>query len=321
MDDNDKRKDDPKELAAPKLVIITGMSGAGRTEAMHIFEDLDYFCIDNLPPQLLHTLVSSENLPTNAGQADAPLKLAVVCDARTKEYLHELADELDNIRRMGYDCRIIFLESSDEALLSRYKASRRRHPLCVDNKMTIAQGIASERALLSELREAANLLVDTTDLRPIELRNLLREAFSTQEPQDGLGIVVYSFGFKHGAATDADIVIDVRFLPNPFYDPDLRYLTGLDEPIRAFVMNRPETQQFMEKWKDLLLCIMPGYVSEGKRQIAIGVGCTGGQHRSVTLAEETGAFLKSEGYRVHVSHRDLSRADTNPLPVNDEGGN
>ena len=293
----------------PQLVIITGMSGAGRTEVMHIFEDLDYFCIDNLPPKLLYTLVSSENLPSQTGSSR---KLAVVCDARTSEYIHELVDELNEVRKLGYECCIIFLESSDQALLARYKASRRRHPMCIDNNMTIAQGIASERALLSELREAANVLIDTTDLRPIELRRILRDSFSSQLPQSGLGIVVYSFGFKHGAPIDADIVIDVRFLPNPFYDPELRHLTGLDDPIREFVMNRPETGEFLKRWKDLLLNIMPGYVAEGKQQIAIGVGCTGGQHRSVTLAEETGTILKEAGYRVHVRHRDLSRADTTP---------
>ena len=303
-------------LDAPELIIITGMSGAGRTEAMHIFEDLGYFCIDNLPPKLLHTLVKSENLPSGTESAQ---KLAVVCDARNNEYLHELQDELDQIRALGYRCWIIFLDSSDETLLARYKASRRRHPLCTDNKMTIAQGIARERSMLSELREAANVLVDTTELRPIELRAILRESFSNQELQLGLGVVVYSFGFKHGAATDADIVIDVRFLPNPFYDPELRHLTGLDDPIRDFVMQRPETAAFMEKWKELLLCIMPGYVSEGKQHIAIGVGCTGGQHRSVTLAEETGAFLREAGYRVHVNHRDLSRADTTPSEGTDGG--
>ena len=289
-----------------ELVIITGMSGAGRTEAMHTFEDLDYFCIDNLPPKLLHSLVESDNIP-NASTPQR--KLAVVCDARTSDYLHELRNELSELGKRGVEYRIIFLDASDETLLARYKASRRRHPLCLGNNMTIAQGITRERELLSELREAANLLIDTSQIKPIDLRETLRNAFSTQAPQTGLGIVVYSFGFKHGAATDADIVIDVRFLPNPYYDPELRHLTGLDEPVRDFVMGRPETKEFLVAWENLLSCIMPGYVAEGKQQIAIGVGCTGGQHRSVTLAEATGKFLADEGYRVHVSHRDLSRAE------------
>lgn len=289
------------------LVIITGMSGAGRTEAMHTFEDLGFYCIDNLPPSLLLSLVSSRDIP---GQGEGKPHLAVVCDARNQDYFVQLAGELENLKAQGIEYRIIFLESSDEVLLARYKASRRRHPLCTDNKMTIAQGIDAERRILSELRELANLIVDTTNMKPIELRERIRESFSEAAPQDGLGIVVYSFGFKHGTAEDADIVIDVRFLPNPFYDPDMRYLTGLDEPVRDFVLERSETKEFLRSWEALLSCVMPGYVAEGKQQLAIGVGCTGGQHRSVALAEATGAFLKTQGYRVHVSHRDLSLADT-----------
>ncbi len=289
------------------LVIITGMSGAGRTEAMHTFEDLGYYCIDNLPPSLLLSLVGSRDIP---GQGEGKPHLAVVCDARNRDYFTQLRSVLASLREQGIEYRIMFLDSSDEVLLARYKASRRRHPLCTDNKMTIAQGIDKERTLLNELKEMANLTIDTTGLKPIELREKIYALFSEKPPQDGLGVVVYSFGFKHGMAEDADIVIDVRFLPNPYYDPEMRYQTGLDEMVSDFVMGRPETKSFMEHWEALLSCIMPGYVAEGKQQLAIGVGCTGGQHRSVALAEATGAFLKSQGYRVHVSHRDLSLADT-----------
>lgn len=289
------------------LVIITGMSGAGRTEAMHTFEDLGYYCIDNLPPTLLSSLVESRDIPL---QSQDDLHLAVVCDARNRDYFAQLSQVLAQLHEQGVDYRIVFLDASDETLLGRYKASRRRHPLCSDNKMTIAQGIDLERTLLSELREIANLIIDTTQMKPIELRETIRDEFTDSAPQNGLGIIVYSFGFKHGMAEDADIVIDVRFLPNPYYDPSMRHLTGLDEPVATFVMQRCETQDFMRKWEALLDCVMPGYVSEGKQQLAIGVGCTGGQHRSVVLAEATGAYLKQQGYRVHVSHRDLSLADT-----------
>lgn len=290
-----------------ELVVITGMSGAGRTETMRIFEDLGYFCIDNLPPKLLLSLVTSDNLP---GQQGESRKLAVVCDARTPDYYRELTGELTRLREMGLDYSMIFLDASDQTLLARYKASRRRHPMCTDNKMTIAQGIQREREVLTELKSVSNLLLDTTTMSPAELRTQLNELFSDEEPQRGLGIVVYSFGFKHGAALDADIVIDVRFLPNPYYDPALRHLTGLDQEVNDFVMKHDETQSFLKAWSNLLSCIMPGYVAEGKQQLAIAVGCTGGQHRSVALAEATGEFLKEQGYRVHVSHRDLSRADT-----------
>ncbi|MBQ9069188.1 MAG: RNase adapter RapZ [Eggerthellaceae bacterium] len=288
------------------LVIITGMSGAGRTEAMHTFEDLGYYCIDNLPPTLLPSLVDSSDIP---GQSTGKPHLAVVCDARNRDYFAQLDEVLRKMRDQGIEYRIIFLDASDEVLLARYKASRRRHPLCTDNKTTIAQGIDKERTLLSELREIANLIIDTTSMKPIDLHECISDVFSESAPQGGLGVVVYSFGFKHGMAEDADIVIDVRFLPNPYYDPEMRYMTGLDDPVRTFVMERPETVAFISKWQALLDCVMPGYVKEGKQQLAIAVGCTGGQHRSVVLAEATGEYLKSLDYRVHVTHRDLSHAD------------
>ncbi len=290
-----------------EIAIITGMSGAGRTEAMHTFEDLDYFCIDNLPPSLLMSLVDSEDIP---GQADGDKKLAVVCDARNLSYFRELTTELAKLRDRGISYRILFLDASDEELLARYRLSRRRHPLCVNNKMTIAQAIKRERSLLTELREIANYVIDTSERKPIQLRQDITELFSGKNPQEGLGIIVYSFGFKHGAALDADIVIDVRFLPNPYYDPEMRHLTGLDDKVYNYVMGRHETKEFMKYWTALLQCVMPGYVAEGKQQIAIAVGCTGGQHRSVSIAQATGDYLKDQGYRVHTSHRDLSRADT-----------
>ena len=303
----DKALDTNRDTNRVDLVVITGMSGAGRTEAMHSFEDLGYYCIDNLPPSLLLSLVSSKDIP---GQGEGKPHLAVVCDARNRDYFDQLSGELAKLKEQGIEYRIIFLDSSDETLLSRYKASRRRHPMCTDNKMTIAQGIDAERALLSELRELANMIIDTTDIKPIKLREIIREGFSETLPQSGLGIVVYSFGFKHGMAEDADIVIDVRFLPNPYYDPEMRYMTGLEDTVKDFVLGRPETKEFLKYWEQLLSCVMPGYVTEGKQQLAIGVGCTGGQHRSVVLAEATGEYLQSQGYRVYVSHRDLSRADT-----------
>ena len=231
----------------------------------------------------------------------------MVCDARNRSYFRELAHELSKLKDNGITYRIIFMDAADDALLARYKASRRRHPMCTDNHMTIAQGIRKERAMLSELREIANMVIDTTNLRPIELRRTIAHAFEGGSAQDGLGVVVYSFGFKHGAATDADIVIDVRFLPNPYYDPELRHLTGLDAPVRDFVMGRPETQEFMKRWKALLDCVMPGYVAEGKQQLAIGVGCTGGQHRSVAVAKALTDYLAARDANVRLRNRDFPR--------------
>ena len=288
------------------LVIITGMSGAGRTEAMHAFEDLGYFCIDNLPASLLGDLIAIND--ASEGKA-APRKLAVVCDARNKAFFANLEGELAQLRSRGIFFRVIFLDADDDKLVARYKASRRRHPLCEEG-MTIAQGIASERALLFQLRAKAQDVVNTTDMMPMQLRAKIRDLFGGGDEREGLAVTVYSFGFKHGAALDADIVIDVRFLPNPYYDDALKPLTGLDAPVRDFVMYRDETAEFMKSWRGLLDCVMPGYVKEGKQQLAIAVGCTGGQHRSVAIAEATGDYLRTRGYRVSVTHRDLPLAES-----------
>lgn len=291
----------------PDVVIITGMSGAGRTEAMHTFEDLGYFCIDNLPPALIMNMVSLASIP---GSNDQLRKLAIVCDARNREFFKQLLGELDNLKEAGVTFRIIFLDASDDALIARYKASRRRHPLCVNNTITILQAIEHERALTKKLRDIADSYIDTTHLSPSALREELRRLYSKETKKDGMKVVVYSFGFKHGSPSDADIIIDVRFLPNPFYVPELRSLTGLDEKVAHYVLEREETKKFLSAWKALLDCVMPGYVAEGKQHLAIGVGCTGGQHRSVVLAEKTAQLLSDQDYNVTVFHRDIALADT-----------
>ena len=287
------------------LVIITGMSGAGRTEAMHAFEDLGYFCIDNLPASLLSNLLAL----ACASSIQKTRRIAVVCDARNKDFFADLEGELDALRKRGLSYRVLFLDSDDDKLVARYKASRRRHPMCEEG-MTIAQGIEAERALLFSLRSCADDVINTTNLLPMQLRTRIRDLFSHSSEREGLAVTVYSFGFKHGAADDADIVMDVRFLPNPYYDPMMRSLTGLDAPVRDYVMYHDETAEFMDKWKVLLDVVMPGYVKEGKQQLAIAIGCTGGQHRSVAIAEATGDYLKTKGYRVSVSHRDLALAES-----------
>lgn len=285
----------------PELIIISGISGAGRTEAMHVFEDLGYFCIDNLPAVLLGNLVQIEKSDKKH------MKLAVVCDARNGEYFESLRKEIQKVESMNIDYRIIFLDASDDKLISRYKSSRRRHPMCEGGE-TIAQGIQKERELLYDIREKAHYVIDTTDTMPQVLRSQIRTIFQADKKIEGLSITVYSFGFKNGAAYDADLVIDVRFLPNPFWDPEMRPLSGLDAPVHDFVMAREETKNFLEKWYALLDTLVPGYVKEGKQQLAIAIGCTGGQHRSVTITEATGDYLKSQGYRVSVAHRDLAMA-------------
>ena len=289
-------------ITGPDLVIITGMSGAGRTEAMHTFEDIGYFCIDNLPPSLLSNLVSLAGLTSGSLR-----KLCIVCDLRAKEFFGELTGELLKLDEGGLSRALLFLDCSDDVLLSRFKATRRRHPLC-DAGMTITTGIKRERKLLAEARRMADYVIDTSHVRPQEMRRRIRSLFCEQSEQEGLGINVYSFGFKHGAPTDADIVMDVRFLPNPFYVDELRGKTGLDDDVRDYVMERDETRAFLDKWFGLIDCVVPGYVNEGKQYLSIAVGCTGGQHRSVAIAQATARHLQQEGFRVSASHRDLPLA-------------
>ena len=298
--------DDMLELEnMPSLVVVTGMSGAGRTEAMHVFEDLGYFCVDNLPANLIGNLIELNGAPGSEGEHRT---LAVVCDARNGDYFGTLGEQLAALKERGIEYKMLFLDADDEKLVSRYKSSRRRHPMCTDGT-TIAQGIQRERQLLMQLRDDADYVINTTEMLSQKLRGRIRSLFGTGNERRGLSVTVYSFGFKHGAPLDADLVMDVRFLPNPYYDPELRHLTGLDAPVRDYVMLRDETIEFRKRWHDLLDVVMPGYAAEGKQQLAIAVGCTGGQHRSVALAESTGDYLKSRGYRVSVAHRDLKLAE------------
>lgn len=292
------------ENSMPELVIVSGMSGAGRTEAMHVFEDLGYFCVDNLPPSLIEELVSMTDLP---GSMSGDRKIAIVCDARARGFFSSMTQALESLEEAGVSSEILFLDADDDKLIARYKSSRRRHPLCADGA-TISYGIERERSLLRDIRSRADHIIDTTNLLPAELRRKLNSLFTEGEARSGLSVSVYSFGFKHGSPTDADLVIDVRFLPNPFYDPEMRTMTGLDKQVRDYVLYNSDTDAFLKRWFSLLDCIMPGYVAEGKQQLAIAVGCTGGQHRSVVLAEMTGDYLRTSGYRVSVAHRDLALA-------------
>lgn len=293
-----------EEIIMPELVILSGMSGAGRTEAMHVFEDLGYYCVDNLPPQLIRQLV---DVAAPRGQSDGPLRIAVVCDARSRGFFDDVVSVIESLEREGISSKIVFLDAEDDKLIARYKSSRRRHPLCEDGA-TISHGIERERSLLREMKARADYVIDTTNLLPAELRKRINDLFNRGTERTGLSVSVYSFGFKHGAPLDADLVIDVRFLPNPYYDPVMRTMTGLDDTVRDYVLYNSDTDAFLKRWFALLDCVMPGYVAEGKQQLAIAVGCTGGQHRSVALAEATGDYLRTCGYRVSVAHRDLALA-------------
>lgn len=299
IDDIDSGVDQAFE--PPELVVITGMSGAGRSEAIHTFEDLGYFCIDNLPPSFIPQLVSLTSLPGSRIR-----RIAVVCDVRGGEFFEQLAAELAQLEKAGHAHRVLFLEADDATLVQRFSETRRRHPLCEEGA-TITDGITAEREALTTIRARADVIIDTSDLKPRELRAAIKDRFFTGETARALAITVTSFGFKYGLPIDADIVMDVRFLPNPFYNPDLRDLTGLDDPVREFVLGRDETGDFLQRWLDLLKVLMPGYLIEGKSHLMIALGCTGGMHRSVALAEETAQFVRGLGYSVAVSHRDIGR--------------
>jgi RNase adapter protein RapZ len=286
---------------ATELVVITGMSGAGRSEAIHTFEDLGYFTVDNLPPSFIRQLIDLAQLP------DSPMRrLAVVSDVRSHEFFDELADELSTLRQAGVRLDVLFLEADDDTLLRRFKETRRPHPLAEESD-SLLDGIMAERFLLQQVREQADMVIDTSEMKPLQLRQAIRERFIPGSATDALAVSVSSFGFKYGTPSDADLVIDVRFLPNPYYDPELRPLTGLDPEVRDFVMGRPQTAEFLDKWFELLDVLVPGYVAEGKHHLAIALGCTGGMHRSVALAEATASHLREKGFRAVVAHRDMGR--------------
>jgi UPF0042 nucleotide-binding protein len=292
---------DSLDAPRPEIVVITGMSGAGRSEAIHTFEDLGYFCIDNLPPSFIPQMVDLAELPDSRIR-----RLAVVSDVRAHGFFAELAGELKRLDDRGIDNRVLFLEADDETLLRRFKETRRPHPLCEDGE-SILDGIRAERSALGAIRARADVVINTTSLKPRELREQIRERFFSESLIQTLSIMVTSFGFKYGVPIDADIVMDVRFLPNPYYDPELRKFTGLDAPVRDFVLDNAETQAFLTRWLPLLETVVPGYIQEGKHHLAVSIGCTGGQHRSVAIAETTASFLLESGYRVAVNHRDIKR--------------
>ena len=282
-----------------ELVVITGMSGAGKTVAMQSFEDMGYFCVDNMPPSLLPKFWE---LVKESGKIT---KIALVIDLRSRAFFDEIMSAIAGLDNTSFiTTKILFLEASDDALVSRYKETRRTHPLASDGR--IYDGIIAERRLLQDFKTRAQKVIDTTNLSPRKLREEIMQAFCTGS--EGIfTIQVMSFGFKYGLPIDADVVMDVRFLPNPHYIAEVRPLTGLDEPVYDYVMSQPEAKTFYHKLMDLLDFSIPGYKKEGKSSVTIAIGCTGGQHRSVAFAERIGRELLSDSYNVKISHRDKDR--------------
>ena len=285
---------------APGFVLITGLSGAGRSEAAHSLEDLGYFVVDNLPPALLPKMAEL------AAGPGGPRRVAIVVDARGGVFFGELSEALDELRRLRVAARIVFLDASDDDLVNRYEATRRRHPLAPGDR--VAEGIRKERLMMESLRADADAVIDTSGLTPHELRDRVREMFAEAPPEEGLLVSIVSFGFKIGAPRDADLVLDVRFLPNPHWVDSLRPLPGTADPVREYVEGQEEYGPFMQRLEALLDVVVPGYVDEGKSYLTVAIGCTGGRHRSVVVGEDLAAYFRERGHRVTVAHRDVDHS-------------
>ena len=287
-----------------RFIIITGISGSGKSQALRIFEDLGYYCVDNLPPALLPNL--AELGARMAGQA-RPARVACVVDVRAGNGLDALRPALDELSKRQVDVTILFLEASDPVLVNRFKETRRKHPLLLEAG-GILPSIQRERELLTDLKDHAHKIIDTSDHTPRSLSQLLTELFEDQPgPQAGLVITVVSFGFKHGLPLDADLVFDVRFLANPHYVRELRWQDGQQTEVAEFVKQDPLTTPFLDKLFDLVNFCIPPYIQEGKAYLTIAIGCTGGRHRSVMVTEELACFLRSRGYEPLIQHRDIKK--------------
>jgi UPF0042 nucleotide-binding protein len=280
--------------------VISGLSGAGRSEAAKTLEDLGWFVVDNLPPALIKTMVSLALAPGN----DIEL-IALVIDARGGTFFTEAMEELEKLRRDVCNYRLVFLEASDDVLVRRFDASRRRHPLAPDDR--VAVGIQRERDLMRPFREGADIVVDTSDMSVRALRTRLGSYFSDVRSSDGLSTTVISFGYKYGLPLDADLVLDVRFLPNPHWVAELRPLTGREQAVKDYVLGQSATKAFLDRLCDLLVTLLSGYQEEGRHYLTVAVGCTGGRHRSVVLSEAIAQTIREIGFRAKVVHRDVER--------------
>lgn len=284
-----------------RLVIVTGMSGAGKTQALHSLEDLGFFCIDNLPPALIPKFAE---LCAQAGNKIN--KIALVVDIRSREFFDTFFEVLSELDSKRIRCEILFLEAANETLIRRFKESRRRHPLSIFGE--VLEGIQEERSRLQDLRGGANKIIDTTNMSVQQLKEVINGVFADGATNAGLQVTVISFGYKYGIPLDADLVFDVRFLPNPYYQKDLRLLTGNDEAVHQYVFKFSLTGEFMDKFSDLVQFLIPLYSKEGKTTLMIAIGCTGGMHRSVALSNRLGEILSANNTSVTVRHRDINRS-------------
>ena len=284
-----------------EFVIVTGLSGAGKTRAMHAMEDIGFFCVDNLPPALIPVFydmcIQSEGVRNRA---------AVVTDTRGGELFKSFFTALESLKRDKKPYKILFLDSSDSVLVNRFQETRRKHPLSDDLNGSLEQAVKLEREMLKPMRESSDYVIDTSLVSPAQLRSRIAQLF-LNSAEDSLAVHCISFGFKYGVPMESDLVFDVRCLPNPFYDENLRPLTGLDAPVRDYVMEKEETKGFVARFTDMVDYLLPLYAKEGKSQLVIAVGCTGGHHRSVALAQYMHDHLVQKGVRASVTHRDMQK--------------
>lgn len=283
-----------------RFVIITGLSGAGKTQVVKAFEDMGDYCVDNMPPELIPKF--AEIYRRSAKPDDC---VAIVCDIRGGDMFRKLEGSLDELSELGYEYEILFLEASDETLVRRYKETRRNHPLAGGDRLI--DGIRKERQLLDGVRKKAAKIIDTTTFSAAQLRKQIEAVYGAESNFGGMMVHIMSFGFKYGIPTDADLVFDVRFMPNPFYVPELKEHTGLEACIRNYVMDSDISREFLKKLIDMIEFLVPQYKKEGKLRLVIAVGCTGGHHRSVTIAEELYSAITMAGYNTMVSHRDIKK--------------
>lgn len=285
-------------LPKKKFILVTGLSGGGKTLALHLLEDLNYYCVDNLPAVLLPEFAEVCN-------KKGIRQIAVVIDIRGGEFFHQLDSSLRLVKRQKFSLEVLYLEASDEVLVRRFSETRRKHPLAPSGR--VLDGIQEERELLFELRGMAGKMIDTSSYSPQELREELLELYSSSQNGKPLEISLLSFGYKYGIPLDADLVFDVRFLPNPYYEETLQNLSGNDKAVRDYVMKRAQTKRFLSFLFPFLNFVIPQYEKEGKQHLTIAVGCTGGRHRSIVLANEILRFLSRKNYPVRAQHRDVDR--------------
>ena len=284
-----------------EILVISGLSGSGKSKAASYLEDIGYYIVDNLPAEMM--VVFAEFCAASKGRYD---RVALVYDVRTGEPAQKLIDALEHMKSAGINCRMLFLEADTQSIINRYKETRRMHPLQAKG-LSIEEAVRRERVLMQPVRDHADFVLDTSSLSTAKLRSELLNLFGTPSDRGGLNVSVLSFGFKHGIPIEADLVFDVRFMPNPYYVAELKNKTGLDQEVRDFVFSFQQTHEFMEQLEKMIGFLLPLYSEEGKTALVIAIGCTGGHHRSVAVAHELAEYITEEGYQVTENHRDISR--------------